>query len=301
MNVTLLLRVLIILSALIFVVFMVKDCYEHREEIEKEHGILFAIAGFILCFFDTFGIGNMATSMAFFRLTKTARDDQLSGTGNVAFCVTTISEFVIFSGLVKVDSLTLVSMIVSAIIGSLIGANIVTRWSEQTVRKVLGVALLAVAVIMVMKSMSFGPFKGMGTALGLRGWRLAVGIIGIFFLGALQTMGIGMFATTFALVSCLGMDVSAAFPIMMGACGFVMPWCSIKFVKEGKYQRKASLIMTVTGIAGVAFAAFVVKSMSTTMLMWAVVVVLIYTACTFFKQIRAAKREQEQIATLAKE
>lgn len=234
-------------------------------------------------------------------MTKTARDDQLSGTGNVAFCVTTISEFVIFVGLVKVDSITLVSMIISAIIGSLIGANIVTRWSEQTVRKVLAIALIVVAVIMVMKSMSFGPFNGVGSALGLRGWKLAVGIIGIFFLGALQTMGIGMFATTFALVSCLGMDVSAAFPIMMGACGFVMPWCSIKFVKEGKYQRKASMIMTVTGIAGVAFAAFAVKNMSTTMLMWAVVVVLIYTSCTFFKQVRAVEGGHESEITAIKE
>lgn len=290
----LILRILIIASACLFLGFFIKDCMEHREEIEKGHGIKFAIAGFVLCVLDCFGIGNMATSMAFFRLTKSARDDQLTGTGNVAFCVTTISEFVIFAGIVKVDSLTLVSMIVAAIIGSLIGASFITKLSEQTIRKILAVALIIVAITMALKANAIGPFHSMGTALELRGVKLAIGIVGIFFFGAFQTMGIGMFATTFALVSMLGMDVTAAFPIMMGACGFVMPWCSIKFVKEGKYNRKASLIMMPTGILGVLFASFVIRSMSTTVLTWVVIVILIYTAYTFFKQVHKSSKQVKE-------
>lgn len=293
LDTVLILRIAITISALIFLVYFVKDCIAHKDEFGKKHTFLYSVIGFVTCVFDTLGIGNMATSMAAFRLTKSVKDEHLCGTGNVAFCITTIAEFFLFVGLVKVDSLTLVSMIIVAIIGSLIGASIATKWSIVTVRKVLGVALAAVAIVMACRSLSIGPFGEMGTATSLEGVNLALGLIGIFFLGALQTMGIGMFAPTMALVSMLGMSVTAAFPIMMGACGFVMPWCSIKFVKEGKYDRKASAILTITGLCGVMLAYYVIKSLPLTTLIWVVVAVLLYTSFTFYRQI--AKKEDQQV------
>ncbi|EGO63415.1 sulfite exporter TauE/SafE family protein [Acetonema longum] len=292
LDIVLILRIAITISALIFLVYFVKDCITHKDEFGKEHTFLYSVIGFVTCVFDTLGIGNMATSMTAFRLTKSVKDEHLCGTGNVAFCITTIVEFILFVGLVKVDTLTLVSMIVVAIIGSLVGVSIATRWSIVTVRKVLGVALTAVAIVMACRNLNVGPFGQMGTATSLDGVSLALGLIGIFFLGALQTMGIGMFAPTMALVSMLGMSVTAAFPIMMGACSFVMPWCSIKFVKEGKYNRKASVILTITGVFGVLLAYYVIKSLPLTTLIWVVVCVLLYTSFTFFRQI--AQKEDQQ-------
>ena len=46
-------------------------------------------------------------------------------------------------------------------------------------------------------------------------------MIGNFVLGALMTIGIGLYAPCMIMVSLLGMNPTAAFPIMMGSCAFL--------------------------------------------------------------------------------
>ena len=108
--------------------------------------------------------------------------------------------------------------------------------------------------------------------------RLAIGVIGNFFLGALMTLGIGLYAPCMILVSLLGMDPHAAFPIMMGSCAFLMPVGGIRFVRTGRYHLKAALGLTLGGIPGVLIAAFLVKSLPLDAVRWLVVIVVIYTA-----------------------
>ena len=66
-------------------------------------------------------------------------------------------------------------------------------------------------------------FPGGGDTLGLNGTRLWVGLGGNFVLGVLMMLGIGLYAPCMILVSLLGMNPTAAFPIMMGSCAFLMP------------------------------------------------------------------------------
>ena len=134
--------------------------------------------------------------------------------------------------------------------------------------------------------MEVGPFGAAGTATGLTGVKLVLGIVINFFLGALMTIGVGLYAPCMAMIGALGMNIQAAFPIMMGSCAFLMPSCGIKFIKEGKYDRKASVMLTVGGIIGVFIAYFLVKKMPITLLTWIVIVVMIYTALTFFKDAK---------------
>lgn len=292
MNLVLVLRIAAAILAVGFFVYMLKDCLNHKDDLNasKKFTLVYIITGFYTCALDTLGIGNMATSMATFRLTKSVRDEHLSATGNTAFTVSTIVAFFIFLDIVEVDSITLLSMIGSAVVGSLIGASLVTKWSVEFVRKVLGISLLVVAVVMACRTLGIGPFGLMGTATSLRGTYLIAGIVGNFFLGAFQTMGIGLYAPCMALVSLLGLNVTAAFPIMMGSCSFVMPFCSAKFVKEGCYARLASLICTFAGSIAVILTYIFVKSIPLTALIWIVVVVMIYTSFTFFRQVINAKK-----------
>lgn len=125
---------------------------------------------------------------------------------------------------------------------------------------------------------------------GLTGIKLIVGVVINFFLGAFMTVGVGLYAPCMALVSALGMNVAAAFPIMMGSCAFLMPSAGIKFVKEGKYDRKASVFLAVFGSIGAVVAYLLMKyAISLTMLTWIIIVVMLYTAYTFFRD--AAKTE----------
>ncbi|MFS8540759.1 MAG: sulfite exporter TauE/SafE family protein, partial [Tissierellales bacterium] len=84
----------------------------------------------------------------------------------------------------------------------------------------------------------------------------------------------------------LGMSPRVAFPIMMGSCAFLMPAASIKFVKEGAYNRKASLAITIGGVIGVIIAAYLVKSLPLEILTWLVIAVVTYTALTLLRDSR---------------
>ena len=75
-----------------------------------------------------------------------------------------------------------------------------------------------------------------------------MGIAGNFALGALMTAGIGLYAPCMVLVSLLGMGPATAFPIMMGSCALLMPAASVRFVREGAYDPRAALGLTLAGI-----------------------------------------------------
>lgn len=297
MNIVTVFRVAIIAYAIFFIVYLVKDCIAHKEDFTKKHVATHSIIGFVTNLLDTLGIGSMATSMAAFRFTKSCPDQLLCGTGNVAFTIPVITEFILFLDLVKVDTLTLVSMIAAAVVGAVAGATIVSKWSVKVVRTVLGVALLIVAFTMACRTLGLGPFGAMGTATALYGGKLVIGIVVNLLLGVFMTMGIGLYAPCMALVSSLGMNIAAAFPIMMGSCAFLMPSASVKFIKEGKYNRKATVYISIFGTLGVLAAYFFIKSIPLKTLTWIVVAVMIYTSFTFFRDIAKSNKNLEVTRT----
>jgi uncharacterized membrane protein YfcA len=85
-----------------------------------------------------------------------------------------------------------------------------------------------------------------------------------------------------ALIYFLGMSAAAAYPIMMGSCAFLLPIAGFKFVKKGAYDRKVSLVLQVTGAAGILVAIYVFTSIPLNVLKWIVIGVLLYTSVTLF-------------------
>jgi uncharacterized membrane protein YfcA len=85
------------------------------------------------------------------------------------------------------------------------------------------------------------------------------------------------------LVSLLGMNPTAAFPIMMGSCAFLMPVGSLRFIRERSYSRRAALGLAIGGIPGVLIAAFIVTSLPIYWVRWLVIVVVVFTAVTMLK------------------
>src|SRR5262249_42311542 len=133
-------------------------------------------------------------------------------------------------------------------------------------------------------------FKG-GESTSLHGVYLAVGLLGNFALGALMTLGIGLYAPCLILVSLLGMTPGAAFPIMMGSCAFLMPISGVRFIKEGSYSLPAAIIMSFAGLPAVLIAAYIIVSMNVDKLRWVVLFVVLYTATMM---LRSAMRERAQ-------
>jgi uncharacterized membrane protein YfcA len=92
------------------------------------------------------------------------------------------------------------------------------------------------------------------------------------------------------------MNPTAAFPIMMGSCAFLMPVASARFVRERGFDLRASLGLLVGGVPAVLIAAFIVKQLDLTIIRWLVLVVVLYTAIGL---IRAARREAAEALTPA--
>lgn len=262
---------------------------EGQAEWEKEmkHFKWNAGVGLIANFFDTLGIGSYAGSSSAFKLKKSVEDINIPGTLNVGDTFPVLMEAFLFFGLVEVDALTLISMLVAATVGAFVGASFVTKWDLRTVRLGMGIGLFLLGIIMALRSLGVGPFGTTGNDLELRGSKLIVGIVVNFFLGALMDLGCGLYAPCLALVSVLGMNVQAAFPIMMGSCAYLMAFGnSPKFVKENRFDMVAVVCQGVFGVIGVLLAYFLVKSLPIGVLTWIVTVVVIFTAVMFFRDGR---------------
>ncbi|HEY5544823.1 MAG TPA: sulfite exporter TauE/SafE family protein [Gemmatimonadaceae bacterium] len=250
--------------------------------------------GAITNFFDTLGIGSFATTTSIFRFFRMVPDETLPGTLNVGHTLGAITQTFIFTRLVPVESTTLVSMIVAAVAGSWLGAGVVAGWPRGRIQWGMGLCLLGAATLMFLSQTGLLP--GGGTALGVTGGKLGIAVVGNFVLGALMTLGIGLYAPCLILVSLLGMDPIAGFPIMMGSCAFLMPVSSARFIQKRAFHVGASLGLVIGSIPAVILAVVWVTSLPLPAVRWLVIVVVVYTATNM---LLTARRERRAFAPAA--
>lgn len=289
-GVLIMLTILLIMT-IVFAMFYIKDVMGSNDLGE---GTWFkaGIIGFITDFFDTLGIGSFAPTTALLKFTNSARDENIPGVLNISHTIPVVLEAFLFITVIQVEAKTLVLMIGAAVLGAYVGSGYVAKMDKKKIQLVMGVALAITACIMLIQQTGLAG-SGTGTATGLEGWKLAVGVIGNFFLGALMTAGVGLYAPCMALVAMLGLSPAIAFPIMMGSCAFLMPVAGINYVKEGKYERKTSLGITIGGVCGVIFAFILMQQIPFDQLLqvltWVVIAVIIYTSITMLKAFNASK------------
>jgi uncharacterized membrane protein YfcA len=241
--------------------------------------------GFVANFFDTLGVGSFAPTTSAFKLLKLVPDERIPGTLNAGHALPTIAQALIFIAAVSVDPVTLTAMIAAAVLGAWLGSGVVARLPKRAIQIGMGVALLCAAVLFVLGIAGWIPAGG--DALRLRGPMLAFAVGCNFLLGALMTLGVGLYAPCLILVSLLGMNPIAAFPIMMGSCAFLMPVAGLRFIAAQRYDLRAAVGLAAGGIPGVLIAAYLVKQLPLLWLRWLVVAVVLYTAIAM---LRAARR-----------
>ncbi len=246
------------------------------------------LIGFVTNFFDTLGIGSYAPTTAIYKLRNIVPDERIPGTMTIGHALPTITQAFIFIRLVEVDATTLVLMILLAVVGAWLGAGIVARWPRRNIQVGMGGALLVAAALFTMANLNI--VAAGGDALALSGVKLGIGLAGSLLLGALMTIGIGFYAPCMIMVSFLGMNPLAAFPIMMGACAFLMPVSSIKFLTAKSYSVRPALGLALGGIPAVLIAAFIVKSLPLVAVRWLVVAVVLYSATVM---LRSAFKERK--------
>lgn len=266
----------------LYIIIWIRDLVTHK--IEKARVIPLTLTALVTNFFDALGIGSFAPSLAIISTFRLSDEKNLPGTLNIGLTLPVVIEAFIFIKGIEVDSITLTSLIASATLGSILGAMFISSLNEYRINRIIGFALITMALIMVLgqlKVFSFG-----GYAIGLDGIKLAIAIIANFILGALMTAGVGLYAPCMFMISALGMNPKIAFPIMMGSCAFLMPAASIKFIKSGSYDRGASLIISVFGIIGVLLGSKIVTSLSIEFMKYVVIFVVIYGGVATLRKIK---------------
>jgi len=284
MIVTVLLAALAAL-VLVFVVQLLRAARERGQLAPKLEGVGI---GAVANFFDTLGIGSFAPTTAYVKLRKLVPDSFLPAILNTGHALPTAAQAFVFINLVQVDPKLLIACIVAAVTGAVMGAPIVVKMPVRVVQAIVGVALLIASALYAMSNLGMMPAGG--EALALEGPLFYAAIAAHFIMGALMTFGIGLYAPSLILLSLFGLNPVAAFPIMMGACAFLMPVSGLKFMKTERIDLKLVLGMAIGGIPAVLLAAFVVKSLPLETLRWGVVVVVLYAALLLLHSAFRAKK-----------
>lgn len=234
--------------------------------------------GAITNFFDTLGIGSFAPTTAWLKFRRMIPDSFIPATLNVGHALPAMMQSAIFLVLlgVQVDPVLLVSCIVAAVAGAVVGAPLMVRAPVRLVQGIVGVALLIAAALYAMSNLDLMPIGGTATALEPR--LLWIAVVAHFIMGVLMAFGIGLYAPSLILLSLLGLDPRLAFPIMASACAFLMPTTGFRYIRSERIDLRIVIGIALGGIPAVLLAAFVVKEMPIEPLRWAVVVVVLYAA-----------------------
>jgi hypothetical protein len=239
--------------------------------------------GFVTNFLDTLGIGSYAQITALFKLRGRPVDELIPGTLNVGSTIPSFVASFLFVVSVNVDPLLLTCMVASSGVGAWLGAGIVSRMPRRRIQLFMGAALLIAAFFFVLTNL--GVMLPPGTAMALTGWRFAAAVSANFVLGALMCIGIGNYAPSMVVLGLLGMHPIAAYPIMMGSDGVLIPVATLGFLRSRRFAHGAALGLTAGGVLGTLCAFPLVNSIAShlALMRWLVIVVIVYAAASMLR------------------
>lgn len=282
-NIVQVILILVVLVNGLFAIRFVLDVLQHKEELKEEprNPVAMAIVSFFMFFLSTFGISDFAIGSSLYPKAKWVSDKKLPGTLNTECVIPVAVMALAYISSIEVGLLTLVTAIVCQVVGAYVSPRYVTKLPANQIKRFVAAGLfIAAGLILAGK---FGIYPSGGELSSLEGGSLILFAVLCMLFGALNNIGIGSYALTMATVYAMGLNPSIAFPIMMGACTFSVPIGSMQFIKLDSYSRKITLFTSTFGVLGVLVAAFVVKSLDVSALLWVVVIVVLYSAITMLK------------------
>ena len=133
---------------------------------------------------------------------------------------------------------------------------------------------------------------GGGTALALAGVKLGIGLAINFMLGALMTLGIGLYAPCMIMISLLGMRPDRGLPDHDGIVRVPDADWRPPVRAQGRLRPARRGRARDWRHPGVLIAAFIVKSLPLDAVRWLVVVVVVYTAAMLLRSAMTSAADE---------
>ena len=100
----------------------------------KRPSLLQIAIGFVTDFFDTLGIGSFATTTTVYKLLRVVPDERIVGTLLVGHSLPVVVQAFIFLVVVRVDPVVLAALIAVSVVGSWLGAGVVSRLPRRSIQ-----------------------------------------------------------------------------------------------------------------------------------------------------------------------
>jgi uncharacterized membrane protein YfcA len=219
------------------------------------------LIGFVTNFLDFFGIGSFAPqTFLLTRLNIVKKEEEIPGTLNLANIVPIVIEAVFFITVFDVNPIMLVVLVLSAAFGSYFGAKLVSKENAPIIKKVVGYLMIVAGIILILKARQVGPFADIASKTELTGMYLAIGAVSFIILGALQSIGLGLYAPGFAILGLLGLSGTIILPVNMVASVALMTAAAPQFYKTKQYNYNSTITIMVAGILATLTAGAILKS-----------------------------------------
>lgn len=267
----------LVLMSVAFIIVFVQFMAKRFERPSAEAAMIGAVTNF----FDTLGIGSMAPTTAYIKFRKMTPDELIPPTMIVGYALAVAVQALVFMTAIKIDPVLLVASIAAAVAGALTGAVLVAYLPVRAIRAAMGAGLLIAAIVFALSNLGMMPAGGTATSLppGLFATVLVVN----FILGGLMNVGIGNYAPSLIILSLMGLDPRAAFPIMMGSSAFLMLSSGFALFRTRPMSPAIISGMVIGAVPAVLVAALVVHSLPLGMIRWGVVVVALYTSVVMLR------------------
>jgi uncharacterized membrane protein YfcA len=266
----------IILALTLFCIYSMLSKVRHQacHKLLLSDKIKLAVTGIIAFISDTIGIGSFAVNIALSKYFKTFEDHELPAVCNGAQVIPGTLESIFFIQLIQVDLVTLITLVLGASVGGILGGSVISRLSQQKIRLAMIVAFSGIIILLFLKQLGFIPETGY--LIALSSWKLIAGFFAMILCGSLTSVGIGIFGMIQAVLFLLGVSPAVAFPIMTTAGAMQQPLTTLIFLKHGKIPLKKTLILSAFGCIGVLISLPIISHLNTHWLHNLLLLIMIY-------------------------
>lgn len=268
----------IVIVIALFIILFLKDVLKNKDKLSSENGsaAYFLIAEFIVWFAATFGISDSALNTIALRHNAYVPLAVLPGTFVVG---STIPISIIGFGYMNTypaDTIASLLMMVAGAAGAFTGATFAVKINGNTIKNIMAILLMITAVCLIIKSIITAGAAG--SSVSLTTSQIIIISLMAFISAGLAMVGFGATAPVISLMMIMNIATTTIMPMVMCMCAMISFTGSIKFIKSGKYHRKAALCAATSGTAGAIAALQFIQNINAFILQIIMICVILYSS-----------------------